>query len=223
MPIVSDTQQYQLIRADGTVILKGSFSQLMEVIPQSTARLDAEAAILAAKVAKAREDKLQARADSLRAREDAVTARERQADAAALRGFVDSVSALAARMDAFEEKRHQEALDALPDPDFPGKNDYLPQSPIEPSAEEDRKQEAELEGAEEAIEKDDALELKHAEPADQDLGVPAASLSPIMGKPILGNELPSNTAFPVKSDGFICARDRKAHRKLMRTNNGARR
>jgi hypothetical protein len=88
----------------------------------------------------------------------------------------------------------------LPDPDACA--DFLPQATIPPSAEEDRKQERELEGAEEAISsKDDELQLRHAE--DQDPGqIPAttASLSAIMGEPILGNRLPAGTAF--KPDGY---------------------
>jgi hypothetical protein len=112
MPIVSENQQYQLVRSDGTVILKGGFSQLMEAIPQSTARLDAEQAIAAAKVAKAREQRLDAKADSLAKRESEVQARERQADAAAMKAFCDGVSAVGKRLDALEEAERQERLAA---------------------------------------------------------------------------------------------------------------
>jgi hypothetical protein len=82
MPIVSAEQGYKLVRDDGVIILKGGFSQLMEVIPQSVARMDVEQAILAAKAARARELRLAARADAVAAREEAVGERERQADAA---------------------------------------------------------------------------------------------------------------------------------------------
>jgi hypothetical protein len=214
MPIVSDTQQYQLIRADGTVILKGGFSRLMEAIPQSVARLDAEQAILAAKVAKAREDRLQARSDSLDAREDAVAAREQQAFSDQIRAFADSVMEIGRRLDALERARNEAELARLPDPDSPTKDDYLPPAVLKAPNEEDR----ELPEAEEVL--GDELQMRHAEP-DQDPGqIPAtpASVPAIMGERFEGGRLPEGTSFPLKSDGFVCARDRKAYRRRMLAN-----
>ena len=211
MPIISPEQSYKLIAADGTVILKGGFSQLMEVIPQSVARLDAEQAILAAKAARAPEDRLDARADSLDQREAKVRAREDALRADDLRRFVNGVSALTARMEALEAERNQRALDALPDPDNP--QDDL-EAVLEPSADRHR----EMLEAQEAIEKDEALELRHEEPDDGDpaQALPSA-LEPTVGR-FEGNRLPEGTVFPVKSDGFVCGRDRKAARRRMRAN-----
>jgi hypothetical protein len=183
----------------------------------------AEEAIAAAAKAVAREQRLEARADSLDRREAAIKAREDAARANDLRRFVDGVSALGARLDSLEAERNQRVLDSLPDPDDACAADFLPQASLEPSADRYREQEHELVGAEEAIEKDDALELKHAEPDDQDLGIPAASLSPIMGKPFEGNELPEGTPFPVKHDsgfGLLGQRSRKTARKQMLANRG---
>jgi hypothetical protein len=75
MAIVDPGQSYRLIRADGTVVLNGSFSELMERIPQSTARLDVEGAIRAARDATIQRLALAAREDSLRVREAAVAER----------------------------------------------------------------------------------------------------------------------------------------------------
>jgi hypothetical protein len=65
------------------------------------------------------------------------------------------------------------------------------------------------------------LELRHGEPDDGDPGqIPAtsAAMEAIMGKPFEGNELPENTAFPIKHDsglGLLGQRARKAARERM--------
>jgi hypothetical protein len=203
----------KLTRADGgEEILHGSFSELMTMIPGSTPRLTAEQAIARANIMRAREQLLAIRVDAIEQREHMVTEREQKALADGIRKFVDKVAEVGRRLDSLEEQRNRAALAALPDPD--ACNDFLPQAPIEPSAEEDRKQLMEVE---EAISEDDTLELKHGSD-DLDLGIPAASLSPIMGKRFEGNELPEGTQFPVKHDSsHVCRRDAKAARKRMRS------
>jgi hypothetical protein len=213
---MNDDGQFTLRSPDGEIIARGPMWCLLERLPQSVPRMNAEQAIAAAARAIQRERDDAARADALDQREAEIKAREDAARANDIRRFVDEVHALTARMDALEAELNQRALDALPDPDSCA-TDYLAPAMLEAPAEEDRKQERELMEAEEAV--GDELQLHHAEP-DQDPGaIPAvpSTLSAIMGEPFEGNELPENTVFPVKSDGFICRRDRKAYRKRMRT------
>jgi hypothetical protein len=215
MPLPDDGH-FRLTAPDGSIIARGSLSALMERVNQSVPRMNAEQAIAAAAKAIQRERDDKVRADSLDRREAEIKAREDAARAADLRRFVDGVSALTARMDALEQERNQRTLDALPDPDSPQADDL--EAVLEAPGPKHREREQELAEAEEAIgSKDDELELKHAEPDDQDLGVPAASLSPIMGKPFEGNELPEGTPFPVKHDSFglLGQRARKLARRRM--------
>jgi hypothetical protein len=183
---------------------------------QLEAHRTAEGAIRAA--ALAANSSIQVKADALaeerREFEQEKADWKRKADAAALKAFCDSVSAVASRMDALERARQDEELRKLPDPD--AACDFLPPAVLEAPGPKHREQERELEGAEEAI-AEDGLELRH-EDMDGDLGIPAvpSSLSAIMGEPFAGGRLPENTVFPVKSDGFVCARDRRAHRRRMR-------
>jgi hypothetical protein len=187
---VSDDGHFRLTAPDGSIIARGSMSALLERVNQSVPRMNAEAAIVAAAKAMARERWLDARADSLDARERRLDAREDAARAADLQRFVDGVQALSARMDSLEAERDRRALDSLPDPDDACAADFLPSAPLEPSADRDR----EMIEAQEAIEKerDDTLKLRHEEPDDGDPGqIPAtpAALSAIMGKPFEGWEM----------------------------------
>jgi hypothetical protein len=214
---MNDDGQFTLRSPLGEIIATGPLSMLMERIPQSVPRMRAEEAIAAAAKAVAREQRLEARADSLDQREAEVKAREDAILADGIKRFVDGVSALAARMDAYEQKAHQRALDRLPDPDNP--QDDL-EAVLEAPGPKQREQERELAEAEEAIEKGDALELRHAESG----GAPGQVLpsSPLATEPYEGNELPENTMFPIRHDslGLLGQRGRKVARKRMLANRG---
>jgi hypothetical protein len=213
---MNDDAHFRLTDPQGNIIARGPLDMLMERIPQSVARMRAEEAIQAAARAIQREADDKVRADALDRREAEIKAREDAILADQVRGFCDSVAAIGRRLDAFAQKRQDEELKKLPEPDFPTKDDYLPPAVLEPSADKDREQLMEVEGA---ISKDDELQIRHAEP-DQDPGaIPATSvsLSAIMGKPFEGGRLPEGTPFPVKHDsGFVCKRDFKAWKRQQR-------
>jgi hypothetical protein len=107
---MNDDGHFRLTDPQGNIIARGPLDMLMERIPQSVPRMRAEEAIAAAAKAVAREQRLEARADSLDERERAIEAREQKADAAALRSFCDSVTAVGRRLDALVEAREQERL-----------------------------------------------------------------------------------------------------------------
>jgi hypothetical protein len=204
---------FRLLDPHGATIATGSYDALLERLPQSLPRMNAEQAIAAAAKAVAREQRLDARADSLDRREAEVQAREDAIFADSVRKFAEGVAEVARRLDSIEQKRNQAALDALPDPDFPGKDDYLPPAEMEPPADKDREQ------LEVMLEREhrDSLLLRH-EDADGDPGqIPAlpSSLKAAVGQPFEGGRLPENSMFPVKHDSYVCGRDRKAARRRM--------
>jgi hypothetical protein len=226
MPFIDPTQTITITRGDGLVIANGSASAVFRHVKdsainrQEAAAMTAEAAIAEAN-AKARLREIEARADALDQREAEIEAREQKAFSDQIRAFADGVTEIGRRLDALERARNEAELARLPDPDA-CLTDNLPPASLEPSANKDREMlqameakdgERELPQSEDVLEKDDALEL----PDDGDPGQALPS-SPILTEPFLGNELPEGTVFPVKSDGFVCARDRKAARKRMQTN-----
>jgi hypothetical protein len=136
----------------GETIAVGPLSLLND---QLAAQRTAEGAIRAA--ALAADTSIKARADAVAAREIAQTNRE-------IKSFADAVGKLSARFDAIVKARAdaeerarvkavQGALNAAPDPDDPQarprgqQDDLLPPASFEPSANEDRKQLAEVEEA----------------------------------------------------------------------------
>jgi hypothetical protein len=144
--------QFKYVAPDGSIIATGPLELLNS---QLAAHKTAEGAIRAA--ALAADTSIKARNDAVAAREVAQTNRE-------IRAFADGVARVSARLDALAKamadaeeqaraKAIRDALDAAPDPDDPQgrprarQDDLLPPASFEPSANEDRKQLAEVEEA----------------------------------------------------------------------------
>jgi hypothetical protein len=214
-----DDGHFRLTAPDGSIIARGSLSALMERVNQSVPRMSAEQAIAAAAKAIHREADDKVRADALQERELAVKAREDAIFADNVRKFVDGVAEVARRLVSLEQKRNQAILDNLPDPDACA--DFLPQAPIEPSADKDR----EMLEAQEAIEKNDGeLELRHHTdqgdlPAELLKGAPAQSGNyPTLENQPYEGQVPQMPFVSLnKADsGYVCRRDAKAARKRLR-------
>jgi hypothetical protein len=116
---MSDTPQFTLTAADGSIIAHGSMSALTERIVDSVARADATSLLVDAAKALGQIESIQQR--------------EQEARIADIRRLCDDVTRFGQRLDAFEARRKekarldaeeeqreiQRALDALPDPDDP--------------------------------------------------------------------------------------------------------
>jgi hypothetical protein len=206
----------------GETIATGPLSLLND---QLAAQRTAEGAIRAA--ALAADTRIRVRADALAEERKEFEAErdawERKVQSDKIKAFVDAVAAIASRFDALEQARQDAELKRLPDPDACA--DFLPQATIPPSADRHREQERELAQVEEAIEKDDALELHHEDQGD----LPSSLLAKAPSQP--GNYLNikhernerqvpqpiavSLNSAPSRSD-FTCRRDFKAWRRQQR-------
>jgi hypothetical protein len=205
--------------APANAIAVGPLSMAMEYLPQSHARdkREQQAADLEARALRT--------VAVVNSRADAVIERERkvkaQADAAraimsdAIHRFADDVLALRHRLDRIEQRKIADALRNLPDGDHPqglskAQQDDL-EAVIEPSAERDRRELAEVE---EAI-KSGADDAGPGDlPPELEIGAPP----PLGSYPTLGREPPriaqptavSLNAADDATPAFICGRDRRA-------------
>jgi hypothetical protein len=107
MPIIDPNQRFTAtIRSDdGVEVLHGQFSELMTMIPGSTARLSAEQAIAAARMAEARATLARVRSDDIDRREAELKARAKAMLADMACRLSDGVEAISRRLDALEERR----------------------------------------------------------------------------------------------------------------------
>jgi hypothetical protein len=213
MPIVGPNQTYRLVRDDDVEILRGSFGKLMEVIPDSVPRMDAESAIKNWHAAQDREQRLQARSDALEERERELKAREDAAYADGLVKLTRGLSDIARRMDEFERRRDAERLEReIADADealAALQSDGIPavaEAPELIHAEETRGR-----NAEEAIEKDDTDDIDAGVPSLVD---PPSSYSAAPSLPLGA----LNDAADLRDFGrvFLRRKDRRAYMRAMR-------
>jgi hypothetical protein len=223
MPIIDPSQLYSMniTSPDGRIeVLRGSFRELMERVPQSTSRLSAEAAIKAAAIARARELRLDARADAVAAREEAVGECERLADAAPVKSFCDGVASLERRLDAFEQRQADAALAEeirAADEALKGLQD---EGDLEPKEAPNARDAEEIEAMGGASSAETAIET------DQDPAAVPGMIEPDPEpyEPPLSSPggLPKALAMSDEADPhefgrtFLCARDRRAWKRRMR-------
>jgi hypothetical protein len=222
MPIVSPGQKYTAtIRSDdGVEVLHGQFSELMTMIPGSTARMDAEQAITLARMTEARNKLTEIRNDDLDKRETELKAQENAMLVDMARRLSDGVEAISRRLDALAERRAQEATEAeIRAADqalavLRAGDDGDLESPKSAPEIEDKERAAAL-SAEEAI----------AKSKDDDQGefgdptLPASDPRIFPSEPSAPGGLPRSLATDDSlryGRTFICARDRRAARKQLR-------
>jgi hypothetical protein len=210
-PIVSPGQKYTAtIRSDdGVEVLHGQFPELMTMIPGSVARMDAEAAIAAARLAKSRDTLAQHRTDSLDQREAELKAQEKAMLASMADRLAAGTEAISRRLDALEERRAQEATEAeIRAADsalaaLRASDDGPSQAVLEAPEIEDKERTAAL-SAEEAIVKSKDDQGEFGDPA-----LPASDPRIFPAEPSAPGGLPPMA----HNDGHVCGRDRKAARK----------
>jgi hypothetical protein len=219
---MNDDGQFTLRSPDGEIIAKGPLSMLMERIPQSVPRLNAEQAIQAAAKAVAREQRLDARADSLDQREAEVQAPEDAIFADQVRSFCDSVLAVGRRLDALEEVRRQERLaDEIAAADAALKALQADEGDLEPkeSPNEHHAEEIEVRGgstsAEEAISTSDQFAAGGSPSLPQRATEPYRLVEP-MGALPSKSDAADVTDLATFGRTFLCARDRRAARRAIR-------